>query len=251
MEPLFHEIATYIRTLQSPTSTDGHAPVSKKRKLDGNGDTSQEKEQDTKDGNGVNDGHWANGSYSVIKEIPFSVPQRKKLTLELGNQPNQGLRASNPSTGEPEFQVQWSDVRHVVCLPVPEKAQAQYNFCIFTNTSAEQVLWTVPRNVPKAGVLGSEIHVEAEETYKDILIRLLNERLKHRMGRVIEPDEKEFASQTVQAHKKGEKAVHVKAFRGSKDGVFARHYKSICLEFLLYIPHFTPRCFQVWFSPDT
>ena len=208
-----------MRTLQSPAGSDVHTQASKKRKLNGDGDTSQEPKQERPDGNGISNGPWRKESYCEIKEISFFVPQRKKLTLELGNLPDQGLRASNPSTGKPEFQVQWSDVQQVVCLPVPEKAQAQYNFCVFTNTSAEQAVWTVPASIPKAGMFGADIPIEPDETYKDILIRVFNERLKHRMKNVILPDEKEFVSQTVQAHRKGEKAVHVKAFRGSKDGM--------------------------------
>lgn len=80
------------------------------------------------------------------------------------------------------------------------------------------MLWTVPETAPKPGVLGAEIDVDAEDTYKTILLRLLNERLEPFKKRVIQPNEKEFASQSIQAHRKGEKAVHVKAFRGSKDG---------------------------------
>lgn len=213
-----------MQTLQSPAGSDVHTQASKKRKLNGDGDTSQEPKQESSNGNGVRNGHWGKGSYTEIKEISFSVPQRKKLTLELGNLPGQGLRASNPSTGNPEFQVQWSDVQQVVCLPVPEKAQPQYNFCVFTNTSAEQVVWTVPASVPKAGIFGADIPIEPDETYKDILIGLLNERLKHSRTTIIQPDEKEFVSQTAQAHRKGEKAVHVKAFRGSKDGVSIIRY---------------------------
>ena len=36
--------------------------------------------------------------------------------------------------------------------------------------------------------------------------------------KVITPDEREFVSATPEAHRKGEKAYHVKAFRGSKEG---------------------------------
>ncbi len=36
--------------------------------------------------------------------------------------------------------------------------------------------------------------------------------------RLIQPDEAEFVSATPEAHRKAEKAYHVKAFRGSKDG---------------------------------
>lgn len=121
-------------------------------------------------------------------------------------------------------------VEHVVCLPVPEKAQAHYNFCVFplhgdgvtaseSNAAAEQMLWTVPATTIKPGTIEGEIHAEEEESYKSVLLRLLNERL-NRIGKgVIEPNEKQFVSQTVQAYRKGEKAVHIKAFRGSKDGM--------------------------------
>ncbi len=241
MEQLFRDISTHFRPVQPPDNINEYNQASKKRKLNGHGDTSGEIQKESKQGNGVSAGHWKNGSYSEIKEISFSVPQRKKLTLGLGNLPNQGLRASNPSTGETEFQVQWSDIQHVVCLPVPEKAQAQHNFCVFTNSTAEQALWTVPAQAPKAGILGSEIHVEPEETYKDILVRLLNERLKSIKARVIEPDEKQFVSQTVQAHRKGQKAVHVKAFRGSKDGASIYQCELICLGLLSSKP-----CFASW-----
>lgn len=118
---------------------------------------------------------------------------------------------------------------HIICLPVPEKAQAQHSFCVFpfhgdgvaaseSNSAAEQMLWTVPVTAPKPGTIECGIHAEGEETYKTVLLRLLNERLKLIGKEVIEPNEKEFVSQTVQAYRKGEKAVHVKAFRGSKDG---------------------------------
>jgi len=235
---LFYDISTYICPAKSSAGTDEYTQASKKRKLNENGETKQETKQGSMHGNGVSNGHWENESYSEIKEISFSVPQRKKLTLEIGKLPNQGLRASNPSTGGTEFQVQWNDIEHVVCLPVPEKAQVQHNFCVFTDSTAEQVLWTVPGNVPKAGIVGSEIHAEPEETYKDILIRLLNERLKSRKARVIVPDEKEFVSQTAQANRKGEKAVHVKAFRGSKDGVsFVIKNSSILVFYHLSIIH--------------
>lgn len=121
-------------------------------------------------------------------------------------------------------------VEHVICLPVPEKAQAQYNFGIFPvqgdgliassdgNQAFKQMLWTAPTTAPKPGTFEPEVIGEAEESSKVILQKLLNEHLKKFNKKVIEPEVKEFVSQTVQAYRKGEKAVHVKAFRGSKDG---------------------------------
>lgn len=54
------------------------------------------------------------------------------------------------------------------------------------------------------------------ETYQSFLQSALNEKLRH--TKVICPDEKEFVSAIPEAHRKGEKAYHVKAFRGSKEG---------------------------------
>ena len=121
-------------------------------------------------------------------------------------------------------------VENVVCLPLPEKAQPQYNFCVFPKISggaestsdgseAEQMLWTVPCTVPKPGIIGAGVEVKPDDTYDTLLLTLVNEALEGIGKRIVRPDVGEFVSQTSQPHKKGEKAVHVKAFRGSKDGM--------------------------------
>ena len=134
---------------------------------------------------------------------------------------------------EVEFATAWVDIQHVACLPVPEKAQAQYNICVLPThgdgltiasdgiSVPDQILWTIPNAAPKAGVCSDDIRTTPEEPLKAVLVKLLNERLKHGKGRrcrVVEPDESEFASEATQPSKTGQKAVHVKAFRGSKDG---------------------------------
>ena len=104
---------------------------------------------------------------------------------------------------------------------MPDKPQGQYNFCVFplhgdgvtvpserTSAAAEPMLWT-------AGVG----NVYNDENYKGFCLRLLNESLRHFGQQVLEPDEREFVSQEGRPYKTGEKAAHVKAFRGSKDGI--------------------------------
>lgn len=84
-----------------------------------------------------------------------------------------------------------------------------------------QIVWSVPATNPKPSVCNEEIQAAIDESYKDILIRIMNSRLgKYRkdIKRVIEPSEREFVSELAQPHRKSEKAYHVKAFRGSKDG---------------------------------
>ena len=153
--------------------------------------------------------------------MSFSIPQRKKLRLSINQSASAGLRAVNAS-GTSEFGVNWDCVRDIVCLPVPEKAQAQFNFCVLSaaadGVATNQIVWTVPEGVPKDGTFVGLTTAHPSETYRTILISVLNEALKAFRKRVIEPDKQEFASQVVQAHRKGEPAYHIKAFRGSKDG---------------------------------
>ncbi len=165
---------------------------------------------------------WDKDTYSTVEDVSFSIPQRKKLTLELGQSSKSGIRVVSATT-EVETAVQWSAIHDIVCLPVPEKAQAQFNFCVFSaaanGAAADQMLWTVPDSTPKDGTFrGGSESFEPGDTYKTRLIALINKGLHLYKKRVLEPDRKEFASQIVQAHRKGEVAFHVKAFRGSKDG---------------------------------
>lgn len=82
-------------------------------------------------------------------------------------------------------------------------------------TATDAIVWTVPEGSSDAA--SGEWAQPGEGTYKSMLITSLGKLLKHHV-KVVEPDEAEFASTLVQAHRKAEKALHVKAFRGSKDG---------------------------------
>lgn len=232
MEPLFVDLAKFIDAQTAEAHANGDGSSSKKRKLDSSQGTENQ---------GISFLHedWNTKTCSSINELSFSIPQRKKLTLEIGSLKSQGVRARNPSTGAVEFGVSYQDIRkrphllnfnhtlnpsflldHVICLPVPEKAQAQYNFCLFPlhsegvtvpsqkTSAAEPMLWTAGVGI-----------TDGDETYKELCVRLLNESLRHVGQKVLEPDEKEFVSQESRPYKTGEKAVHVKAFRGSKDGI--------------------------------
>ena len=205
---LFEEIANFVLELRgTPGSTHllpnqvAQAP-SKKRKLDTSTDSTS----------------WDH--LQNYADISFSIPARKKLRLEIGKSPTQGLRGSNAG-GEIEVMASWSQVGDIFCLPVPEKAQAQYNFCLFVkgpNEGSEQILWTVPDAVPKAGALEPPASPSSDETYRSNMLSKIDRALAKQKRRVIVPDHEEFVSQLVQAHRKSEKAYHVKAFRGAKDG---------------------------------
>ncbi|KAL8845946.1 MAG: hypothetical protein Q9221_008925 [Calogaya cf. arnoldii] len=195
---LFQDIATHISTLTAPIHTNGQAPTSKKRKL--------ETETSVPD------------TFDSIADISFSIPQRKKLKLEISRNSESGaIRGTNPVTGQAEFGIRYSDIDYCICLPVPEKAQPQYSFCVFPTSGDNQLLFSVPGTKIKTEAAESDQPVDEEQTYKEVVIQMLSKRLKK--TKVIEPNEKDFVSTIAQAHRKGEKAVHVKAFRGSKDGI--------------------------------
>ncbi|KAL8770348.1 MAG: hypothetical protein Q9209_003984 [Squamulea sp. 1 TL-2023] len=194
---LFRDIDTHISTLTGPAQSNGPAPLSKKRKLE-----AQISAADT---------------YDSITDISFSIPQRKKLKLEISRNTESGaIRGRNTTTGEVDFSIRYSDIDCCICLPVPEKAQPQYSFCVLPTSGDEQLLFTVPGTKIKLETIHSEQPVDEEQSYKDVIITILNKRLGR--TKVIEPNEKDFVSTVAQPHRKGEKAVHVKAFRGSKDG---------------------------------
>ncbi|KAG8527910.1 uncharacterized protein KY384_006826 [Bacidia gigantensis] len=206
LTPLFESIAQYINSLTStqPSSIIAEHPL-KKRKIEN--DTAAE---------------WTGSDLITFDDLSFTLPQRKKLKLSLNLALNGGIRVLNP-TGDIETQTPWSSILEIACLPVPEKTQAQFNFCIFTNplpnTSSEQILFTVPATPPKPGTVHGLTDSDPKDaTYNSILTMHLNAALKRRNLIVTLPSEAVFTSHLPQATRKGEKAYHVKAFRGAKEG---------------------------------
>ena len=109
---------------------------------------------------------------------------------------------------------------HVLRLPVPEKAQKQYNYCLIPTmgSTSEPLLWTVNDGAP----LQAKFHdpkIQNDTGGSDEIIeRVLEYTMRDSKRKVTFPDEAEFVSATPESHRKGEKAYHVKAFKGSKDG---------------------------------
>lgn len=120
-----------------------------------------------------------------------------------------------------------------MCLPVPEKSQRQFNFCIIPQYSDginpppegeqafESMVWTVSDGPAKAAFSdnGQQVGAGDGETAEALVRRVLNENLSH--TKVVRPDERQFVSAMPEAHRKSEKAYHVKAFRGSKEGMWS------------------------------
>ena len=160
--------------------------------------------------------------------ISFSVPARKKCTLQISrNKKTEGVRAiAQGENSTPEFGLLWSQVEHVICLPVPEKAQPQKNFCVLPKggdgispagtaqageTEESIIVWTAANTKPKGAA-------EDELTQAEKIVESLAGAKCNIQG----PDEKEFASEIRPPGRKGEKSYHVKAFKGNKDGQYHR-----------------------------
>jgi hypothetical protein len=117
-----------------------------------------------------------------------------------------------------------SYTEHILKLPVPEKAQKQYNFCMIPTkapkdgSTGEPLLWTVNDGAPLP-VRFHDARMQNDIGESDQILEAVLEYTMHNSKKkVTYPDEAEFVSATPESHRKGEKAYHVKAFRGSKDG---------------------------------
>ncbi|KAL7268153.1 hypothetical protein RUND412_009236 [Rhizina undulata] len=210
---VFRDIGDYILELKSAhpdLPVGGAPPVAKKRKIDGENDREDSAPITTSSGEPV----------LAVKEISFSVPQRKKFTLVLTSD---SLIATSPTTGDVEFGVRWDNIQYIACLAVPEKAARQFNFCIFPtgaeglgDGNAEAMVFTIADGPPKTAS-GNAMGAGHDTTsYKSLLIDVFNQYLTK--AKVQEPIESAFYSALPQSHRKSEKAFHVKAHRGSKDG---------------------------------
>lgn len=207
---LLQDIGKYIITLKPADRSP--EPSVKKRKVS-NDVSADEAEAPTFGGKEV----------LLVKEISFSVPQRKKFTLAL----TEGGMSAVGASGVTEFGVSWDNIKYVACLPVPDKAARQWNFCVFPDGSegigdgnADALVFTVPDSAPKTAAGDGMGRGFDTTSYKSLLIGSFNALLKASRSNTMvqEPLETVFYSALPQSHRKGEKAFHVKAHRGSKDG---------------------------------
>ncbi|KAM0715637.1 hypothetical protein Q7P37_009135 [Cladosporium fusiforme] len=166
------------------------------------------------------------------KDVSFTSPLRKKLKLQFVHDSMnlllRQIRLLNQATNAVEYTLRGEDVDTMFCLPMPEKAQRQQTFVVFPlpgaqsydGTPAEPLVWTMneTKGKPETVSVASRLDVTEEDTFVDVTLRELNHFMASLSKKTILPDEREFASEIPQSHRKGEKAFHTKAFRGSKEG---------------------------------
>ncbi|EWC45718.1 hypothetical protein DRE_05055 [Drechslerella stenobrocha 248] len=197
---LLRRISHYVLELRSQLPDLDNGPSSKRRKLDPPSDPSDLASEMSSD-----------PSLLRLPDISFSIPQRKKFTLLLTAS---ALAALGP-TGSVEFGFFFKDIDYVACLPVPEKAARQSNFCIFVKNShgvsqseSDPLLFTVPDGPQKA-------NPSAYPDLKQTVVQTLNRLLPIA---VVEPDPETFKSLSTNAYRKTDASYHTKAHLGTKEG---------------------------------
>jgi len=215
---LFRDISTYIL---NQTSQPVAEPAAKKRKLE-----ESDVPPTSAPATSASLTSAATKAFKIFPGVSFSIPQRKKFVLELVDKKDGGIRAVG-AAGSVEFAIAWKDVDQVFCLPIPEKAKKQHNFVIIPvhgdgvapvpdelkASPPEPIVWTFEE------ATGKNI-VQGEDPGPGPMAEAIHHCLKQAgTGKeVIFPDADEFASAVPESHRKGEKAYHVKAHRGSKEG---------------------------------
>ncbi|RAL64553.1 hypothetical protein DID88_002027 [Monilinia fructigena] len=186
---LFNQISFHVcETILHQTSE----PASKKRRIDVSGVLTGPNGTSNSAGSAP-----ATGDDPVlleIKEISVVIPQRKKYALCFTST---HLYARLPTSEEPVsgMSYSWRDIEYVFCLPVPEKAQKQYNYILFPKNSIitpskpspaappmpESLVFTITDGAPKAGTVGgtdSSTASAVSDDYKTLFNWALTTRLK-------------------------------------------------------------------------
>lgn len=222
---LFRDISIFILDQKSQPPVES---TTKKRKLDeSNGPQNGAATTASVSAVGGSLTSTSTKAFKTYAGVSFSIPQRKKFALELLDKNDGGIRAIGAS-GNVEFALAWKDVDQVFCLPVPEKAKKQHNFVIIPvhgdgvnpvpeslqGSAPEPVVWTFEEATGKNIVEGEDPGpAPIAEAIHHCLIQAGTGK------QVVFPDADEFASAIPESHRKGEKAYHVKAHRGSKEGL--------------------------------
>ena len=219
---MFEDIAHHCLNKQSldGTITVKDEPASKKRKLNGAlpiNSTQQNLPREV---------------VLEARDLSFSLPQRKKYHFGIAQY---GSDIHSPSTtfsffirtratNEVELEIPVSQFAYAVRLPVPEKTTKQYNFCLLPKSSPQEpLIFTVPHGPLKTlDIPSSPLSAIAQKQEESSDVGILENALQFILGRsdtsLTLPNADEFASATPEPHRRNDKAYHVKAFRGSKDG---------------------------------
>ncbi|KAI7162076.1 Rtt106-domain-containing protein [Hortaea werneckii] len=222
---LFHDVA-YL-TQQAGQKDEDQPTHAKKRKLDDGAAVPHTNGSSQPAAQSVDPASLT--TILECKDVSFQIPARKKLKLHMVRDSQdarrQEIRLVDQKTSMLEHSLPADQIEHAFCLPVPDKQQRQCNFVLLPKSGAvspsgapcEQVMFTLNEVAPQEAI-SAEQKAEEGDTLVSIAERDLNAMLAKYGKKITRPTEKEFASAIPQSHRKGEKAWHVKAHRGSKEG---------------------------------
>jgi hypothetical protein len=124
---LFNSISEYVIELRNKSSATGaEEPAAKKRRLNGNDANGPGQGLPVRSNGAEPESMNATWSTATPIEASFSVPQRKKLLLQISSKTSEGIRALNPGTKEKEFGIPWRDIGGLLRLILPEDLAAEY-----------------------------------------------------------------------------------------------------------------------------
>lgn len=124
----------------------------------------------------------------------------------------------------------------VLYTPIPEKQQLNFNYILFPRNTAlastksfppadfEPLVFSVPATSPKPGVVGgyaAQTAAQVSDSYSSLMHWAISSQLQsvnNTTASIVATDPRVFSSAVRQPHRPKEKAVHVRAHRGSKDG---------------------------------
>ncbi|KAI1129818.1 hypothetical protein F5Y10DRAFT_142886 [Nemania abortiva] len=167
-----------------------------------------------------------------IKDISVSIPQRKKFDLCFTAN-HLYARAPGTKAPMPGIIFPWKSIEYAFFLPVPEKSQVQHNYILLpqnsyfpsqpATTPVDPLVFTIPATAPKPGSIGGPNASAASavsDSYSTLFHWAINKCLQAggKQVQIVAADPSKFHSVIRQPHRPKEQAVHVKAFRGSKDG---------------------------------
>ncbi|EGS22561.1 putative chaperone protein [Thermochaetoides thermophila DSM 1495] len=249
---LFNEIADFVHQRLALADVQNE-PAAKRRRVDADQPPSQPHANGhpvTGSWSAVSRGASSAGSSAdvtvsepvllEIKDISVVVPQRKKYDICF-TQSCLFAKAQGATGPAPGLVYPWIEIEHAFFLPVPDKSQTQYNYILLPRdsylptskasgvssdrqASLEPLVFTVPAAAPKAGSIKGTAAKTAEafaESYSCLFHWALTTSLRaagNESFQLISSDPRVFHSLVKQPHRPNEKAVHVKAFRGSKEG---------------------------------
>ncbi|KAK4222382.1 putative chaperone protein [Podospora fimiseda] len=232
---LFNQIAHFVyERVSSDETQDGPAAKRRRVEIDQTSTQTHTNGNGASSSNGITSNAAAEQVLLEVKDISVAAPQRKKYSICFTQNYLYASVVGAPVEG---IVYAWKDIEHILYLPVPEKSQVQHNYVVLPcggylpmttkaaagSTAPEPLVFTVPATAPKPGsIVGpSAKHAEAvSDSFSTLFHWALTTSLRSAGNptSIISSDPKLFHSVSRQAYRPNEKAVHVKGFRGSKDG---------------------------------